>query len=254
MKVTLPWNLKSTNVAIILTYSLKEFTGTTPRTQVYSHTLILLSFWKSIARKYFKRKSCIHKCLFYCYFNRGKGNYLYTQQQRDGLICNRWKRFKMTINLLICLPASTLPIPAKLVSTPQPEWSHKLNQNRSLFNSKPPIAFRVNLKILDRPTRPYGGAPASSLTSSSTLTFPPAYWPPSFSKKGKVRWGVFALAVLSACNLLPQKHTSSLPSGFGAGLMASLPILPPHCFSIPHPSVLFCTALKTWHMPVWLSG
>lgn len=37
---------------------------------------------------------------------RGKGNYLYAQEQVDRLVCNQAKRFKMNINL-IGLPAST---------------------------------------------------------------------------------------------------------------------------------------------------
>lgn len=74
--------------------------------------------------------------------------------------------------------------------------------------------------------------PATSLTSSSTLTFPLAYWPPTFSKKGKAHLGVFALAVLCVCNLLPPKHTSSLPSGFGWS--HGFPAYPSgHSFSIP---------------------
>ena len=88
------------------------------------------------------------KCSFHCYFQlRGKGNYLYAQEQADRLFCNHAKRFKMNINLLIglsastpcCLPQVDFHIAARTVPI-------DLSQNSSLFYPKPSSGFPFHSK------------------------------------------------------------------------------------------------------------
>ena len=68
---------------------------------------------------------------------RGKGNYLYAQDQVDRLVCNHAKRFKMNINLIglpastpCCLPQVDFHTAARTVPT-------DLSPNSSLFYPKP---------------------------------------------------------------------------------------------------------------------
>lgn len=133
------------------TYSLKEFTDTSRR-QVNSYTLIQQSFlWKSIPRKYYKRKCCTHKSVhFIIILVRGNRNYLYAQQQVDGLFFNIQKRLKIKISLLTGPPAYTL---AHLNSPPSwfPQSSQK--DSHKLFYLKPSnnwllVSFKIKLKAL----------------------------------------------------------------------------------------------------------
>lgn len=127
--MTFPWYLRLTTGAITListTYSRKEFTDTSGR-QVNSYTLIQRSsFWKLIPKKYSKRKKMLHvqKGLFHCYYNKGETNSL--ERPTTG----RWTTLQPpkkaehkdeAPNWSSCSHSCPPQLPAKPISTPQPE-------------------------------------------------------------------------------------------------------------------------------------
>lgn len=181
MKVTLPWNLRSTTVTITLTsttYSegIHRYTKNTSIFTYFDSVGLLLEI-NSPGNIPTERKCCIYKSVhFIVLLTGGRGNYPHAQQQVDGLFCNHWKRFKK-INLLIGLPASsTLPSTTLLrvdFHTTARMLHTNLSQNRSPFDSKTssglPISLKIKPKSSTQPTRPYSVVSATSLTSSQTL-------------------------------------------------------------------------------------
>lgn len=161
MKVTLPWNLRSTTVTITLTsttYSegIHRYTKNTSIFTYFDSVGLLLEI-NSPGNIPTERKCCIYKSVhFIVLLTGGRGNYPHAQQQVDGLFCNHWKRFKK-INLLIGLPASsTLPSTTLLrvdFHTTARMLQTNLSQNRSPFDSKTssglPISLKIKTKVLN---------------------------------------------------------------------------------------------------------
>lgn len=214
MKVTLPWNFRSTTVVITqpTVWRIHRYTKNT-NIFTYFDSVVLLEI---NPQEIFQKEKMLHlqKCSFHCHFNGGEEeSYFYAQQQVDGLFCDRWKRFKMKVNL-IDLPASSTLAPCA------PSWLAHNSQDDSHKLQREQVSLRLKTISFFFP-RPYSVAPANSLTSNS-LGGPLAYWPPSCPKKDQVHWGVFAL-VLFACNLFPPENTHLLTS-FGSRLQS--PVLP----------------------------
>lgn len=168
----------------------------------------------------------IQTCSFHCHFNEGGRKLLLCPTAGRWTVCNRWKRFKIKINL-IGLPASSTLAPRA------PSWLPHNSQDDAHKLQWEQVSLRLKNISFFFP-RPYSVAPANSLTSNS-LGGPLAYWPPRCPKKDQVHWGVFAL-VLFACTLFPQRtHISSPPSGLYSSLLSSLPTLPCYwCANLPY--------------------
>lgn len=141
----------------------------------------------------------IQTCSFHCHFNEGGRKLLLCPTAGRWTVCNRWKRFKIKINL-IGLPASSTLAPRA------PSWLPHNSQDDAHKLQWEQVSLR--LKTISFFPRPYSVAPANSLTSNS-LGGPLAYWPPRCPKKDQVHWGVFALTCpLCLYPFSPREHTS----------------------------------------------